>query len=320
VFLVMPGGYGRGVRIAASSFAAALLLASVSSYVRTTPETASSQIQGQGPPVIDLPMLEGSLRLAVIGDSGTGDHEQYEIARMMSIVQEQFPFKAVLMMGDNLYGSEKPEDYDEKFERPYKELLDRGVKFYASLGNHDELSQRLYRNFNMDGRAYYTFKPGDDVRFFAINSSYFDDEQREWLRDELSKSEERWKICFFHHPIYSSGGRHGPDLALREYLEPLFLQYGVDVVFTGHEHFYERIKPQHGIVYFISGGAGKLRQGDIQKSPITAKGFDQDRHFMLVEIAGDLMYFQTISRTGITVDQGQIPDRETAATDGSSEE
>jgi 3',5'-cyclic AMP phosphodiesterase CpdA len=274
--------------------------------------------QPPGDPVIELPLTEGSLRIAVMGDSGTGGSAQYQLAVTMARFQERFPFMSVLMMGDNLYGSEDAEDYESKFERPYKELLDRGVKFYASLGNHDEPSQRHYRNFNMGGRAYYSFKLGEqDARFFALDSNYMDKEQLEWLRDELSKSEERWKICFFHHPIYSSGGRHGPDLALREYVEPLFLEYGVDVVFTGHEHFYERIKPQHGIVYFVSGGAGKLRKGDIRETPVTAKGFDRDYHFVLLEIVGDQMYFQTVSRTGATVDSGTIPDRVTSATEDS---
>jgi 3',5'-cyclic AMP phosphodiesterase CpdA len=168
----------------------------------------------------------------------------------------------------------------------------------------------------MGGREYYSFTRGDqDVRFFALNSGYFDAEQLEWLREELSKSTERWKIAFFHHPIYSSGGRHGPDIPLREQLEPLFIQYGVDAVFAGHEHFYERIKPQHGIAYFISGGAGKLRKGNIRTSEITAAGFDRDRHFMIVEIAGDRMYFQTVSRTGVTVDSGVVTNREIQATD-----
>ncbi len=258
--------------------------------------------------------------MAVIGDSGTGDKEQYQVGEMMARFHQLFPFETVLMLGDNLYGSEDPEDYEEKFELPYKELLDRGVKFYASLGNHDEASQRHYKGFNMGGQTYYTFTRGEqDVRFFAINSSYFDAEQIEWLRDELSKSKERWKIPFFHHPIYSSGGRHGPDLPLREQLEPLFIQYGVDAVLTGHEHFYERIKPQHGIVYFISGGAAKLRKGNIRKSEITATGFDRDRHFMLMEIVGDHLYFQTISRTGLTVDSGVVSDREIQATASSAE-
>lgn len=80
---------------------------------------------------------------------------------------------------------------------------------------------------------------------------------------------------FFHHPLYSSGGRHGSDRALREQLEPIFLKHGVNVVLSGHDHFYERIKPQKGITYFVSGAAAKLRRGDIERSPLTAKGFDQ---------------------------------------------
>ena len=67
----------------------------------------------------------------------------------------------MVLVGDNLYGSERPQDFQKKFEMPYKPLLDAGVKFYASLGNHDAREQRYYKLFNMDGKLYYTFKaPG----------------------------------------------------------------------------------------------------------------------------------------------------------------
>ena len=302
----------RRVRGGVFAVLLAVVLTSRSSWVGPM---AAAQTASTAGPRIELPLADGSLRLAVIGDSGTGDKEQYQVADTMVAAHKLFPFDTVLMLGDNLYGDEDREDYEEKFERPYKALLDDGVKFYASLGNHDEPSQRLYEGFNMGGKEYYSFKRGDDVRFFAINSSYFDAKQLEWLRDELSKSKERWKICFFHHPIYSSGGRHGSDLPLREQLEPLFIQYGVDAVFAGHEHFYERIRPQHGIAYFISGGAAKLRKGNIRKSDLTAAGFDRDRHFLLVEIVGDRLHFQAISRTGLTVDSGAVSDREIQATE-----
>ena len=59
------------------------------------------------------------------------------------------------MVGDNIYGSERPQDFVKKFEPPYKPLLDAGVKFYASLGNHDAREQRFYKLFNMDGKLYY---------------------------------------------------------------------------------------------------------------------------------------------------------------------
>jgi hypothetical protein len=159
----------------------------------------------------------------------------------------------------------------------------------------------------MNGERYYSFKaPKGSVRFFALDSNYMTKEQLEWLDKELGASGSDWKICFFHHPIYSSGGRHGSDVTLREQLEPLFLKHGVNVVFTGHEHFYERIKPQKGIHYFIAGSSAKLRRGDIERSGLTAKGYDQGYTFMLVEIAGDEMYFQTISQDGRTVDSGVV--------------
>lgn len=251
-----------------------------------------------------LPLREGSARFAVIGDSGTGGTDQLRVAQQLIAAREKFPYEFVLMMGDNLYGGERARDFVSKFERPYEPLLDGGVKFYAALGNHDDTNQRFYKPFNMDSKRFYTFKPKADLRLFALDSNYMDTEQLAWLEKELSASGSEWKICFFHHPIYSSGGRHGSDLRLREQLEPLFLKYGVDVVFTGHEHFYERLKPQKGIQYFISGGAGKLRRGDIQKGPVHAKGFDQGYHFMLVEITVDEMHFQVISDQNKIVDAG----------------
>ncbi len=255
-----------------------------------------------------LPLAKDSLHMAIIGDSGTGSRAQYEVAEQIVRYRELFPFQFVLMLGDNLYGREKPKEYEEKFARPYKALLDAGVKFYAALGNHDDRNQRFYRNFNMDGERYYSFRPKPGIRFFALDSNYMDREQLEWLEKELKASASEWKICFFHHPLYASG-MHGSSIELREALEPLFVKYGVSVVFAGHEHFYERSKPQKGIHYFVSGGAGKLRRGDIRRNDFTAKGFDQDYHFMLIEIAGDQLHFQAIARSGQTIDSGVITQR-----------
>ena len=85
-------------------------------------------------------------------------------------------------------------------------MLDSGVKFYASLGNHDDAGQINYKAFNMGGQKYDTFRPKLGVRFFALDSNYVDDKQLEWLSKELAASGSDWKIAFFHHPLYSSGG------------------------------------------------------------------------------------------------------------------
>ena len=261
------------------------------------------------------PLNPDSVRFGVIGDNGTGAAPEYEVGQQLAASRQTFPFTFVIMMGDNLIGSERPQDFVKKFEAPYKALLDANVSFYATLGNHDDQNQRFYTPFNMTGKRYYSFKKGN-VRFFALDSNYMDPVQLAWLEAELKSSGSDWKIAYFHHPLYSSG-THGSQTDLRVILEPLFVKYGVAAVFSGHEHFYQRIKPQKGISYFVSGAAGELRAGDIKPSDMTAAGFDADRSFMLIEVAGKELSFRAISRTGQTVDQGTIvmPDavRTTAA-------
>src|SRR6266850_835596 len=185
---------------------------------------------------LKLPLKDGSVKFAVIGDTGTGDNHQLAIAKQLTTYRGRFPFDFVIMLGDNLYGGNSPKDYDKKFAMPYKPLLDGGV------------------------------------RFFALDSNYMDDKQLFWLDEQLVASGSDWKICFFHHPPYSSGEAHGSDLTLRNQVEPVFVKYGVNVVFTGHEHFYERIKPQKGIAYFIAGSSAKLRAGTIPPPHPPAKG------------------------------------------------
>jgi len=253
-----------------------------------------------------LPVQPKSVRFAVIGDNGTGAKPQYEIGQKMDRYRQQFPFDFVVMLGDNIYGGNSPSDYKRKFEEPYKALLDAGVKFFASLGNHDNPNERFYKLFNMGGKRYYTFKEGN-VAFFALDSNYMDPEQLTWLENQLSESKSDWKICYFHHPLYSDGKFHGSDVDLRARLEPMFVAHGVNVVLSGHDHMYERIVPQRGVYYFVLGSSGELRMGDLIASPRMAKGFDRDRTFALFEIAGDQLYFQVISRDGSTVDTGNIP-------------
>ena len=263
------------------------------------------------PLALTLPNKADSLKFAAFGDFGTGSRQQYELADVMARVHQIFPFELVTLVGDNLYGSQRPQDFQRKFEIPYKPLLDAGVKFYASLGNHDAREQQYYKLFNMDGKLYYSFKaPRQDVRFFALDTTYLDTDHIAWVEKALQGSKEDWKIAYFHHPPYSSGDQHGSDVRLRQALEPLFVKYNVSVVFSGHDHFYERVKPQKGIVYFVVGAGGQLRRGNIDpKSGITAKGNDQDQSFLVAEINGDEMHFNAVSRGGQIVDSGVITRR-----------
>ena len=262
---------------------------------------------------LKLPNQKDSFHFAVIGDTGTGERPEYEIASRLAEYHKVFPFDVVVMMGDNLYGGKKPHDFQKKFEEPYKPLLDGGVKFYAVLGNHDDPNQRSYKLFNMGGERYFTFKPRNGIRFFALDSNYMDKPQLVWLEKELASSGSDWKIAYFHHPLYSSGAAHGSDLPLRAILEPLFVKYHVSLVLSGHDHFYERMKPQSGIYYFVVGGSAKLRLANPRGAGFSEMSFAKDNSFVLMEIKGDELYFQAISRSGQTIDSGSFRRPETGA-------
>jgi predicted phosphodiesterase len=265
-----------------------------------------------------LPGRPDSIKFAVIGDSGRGWRPQHEVADRMVAYRDRFPFASVLMAGDNIYeGPATPADYRSKFEDPYADLLDAGVRFYAVLGNHDDPRQRYYAPFNMNGERYYTFRPpanpianlAASVQVFAIDSTNLDRAQVAWLGEQLAASDARWKIVLLHHPLYTSG-RYGFQARLTRWrLESVLTEHGVDVAFSGHEHIYARSPPRGGVVYFISGGAGSLRRGDAKPSGGMARSFDEDFHFMLVEATRSALYFQAITRAGLTVDAGVVHKR-----------
>ena len=142
------------------------------------------------------------------------------------------------------------------------------MTFHAALGNHDPPGQTDYPLFNMKGNRYYTFArqsgalplASEQVQFYALDTVNLDRDQVTWLRRELERSKAEWKICFYHHPLYTAGRYRTAAFRLRTRLEPIFLQYGVDVGLSGHEHFYERIVVRGGVQYFTSGAGGALRR------------------------------------------------------------
>ena len=252
-----------------------------------------------------LPNRAASVKFAVLGDFGDGAAAEYQVASQMAAFRARFPFDFVITTGDNIMGDQDdPADFAEKFERPFQVLLGARVRFYATLGNHDKPSNRSYSPWNMNGRRYYTFAV-QNVRFFALDSNLPDRVELAWLEEALRSANEDWKICYFHHPLYSNGVKHSPDLELRVLFEPLLVRHGVDVVFSGHQHVYERLTPQQGISYFVT-GAGSQTVHTLRRSASTAASFDRDQTFTAVEVSGSELFFQTVSRSGATVDAGVI--------------
>ena len=256
--------------------------------------------------------VKDKVRFAILGDWGTGDSEESRIAAQMVSSYQRTPYDFVIAAGDNIYPNGNPRHFRKNFEQPFSHLLDEKLKFYAVLGNHDVEQGRHeqcdYPLFNMSGQCYYTLKQGDGlVEFFMLDSTDFTGTQATWLENVLQSSKAKWKIAVFHHPIYSSGKSHGSSKGLRKLLEPMFTRYGVQAAFSGHDHIYERTKVQQGIQYFVTGAGGKTRRGDVNlQSDFRAVSFDEDNHFMLIDIEDKGMAFQAVSETGQVVDSGII--------------
>jgi hypothetical protein len=251
---------------------------------------------------LPMPQIRFGTVFALMGDSGSGDQSQQAVAQAMLTyfnTARRFPF--VLMLGDNLYD----DDYTNEFLTPYKPLLDRGVKFYAALGNHDRDLEIHFKPFNMGDRDRYSFDEGN-ARFAVLNSNHpGDPEQIKWLNGVYTDAGTKWRIAFFHHPLYSSG-QHAAESrdVIRPALEQALVNNQVNGVFTGHEHMYERIKPQKGIYYFVSGGGGRYLY-DYHPSEFDEIGLSE-HHFMVAEIAGDRLFFEAITHAQKLIDCGVI--------------
>ncbi len=249
---------------------------------------------------------------AVMGDTGSGDEAQLAVARQMVRQRAKTPFDFVIMLGDNIYQKGEEKYIKLRFEEPYKDLLAAGVKFYATLGNHDIIRglefQTNYKNFNMGGRRFYNFAKGNGMlEFFALDSNELDGEQLRWLEERLKASKARWKIAFCHHSIYSSARMHSAYVKLRAMLEPLYVKYGVNAVFSGHSHCYERTKPQKGVQYFTAGSSGEIKKGTLDsKSPLMAFGNDRINIFLTAQATENEMKVEAIGSDGSMVDSYTI--------------
>lgn len=270
----------------------------------------------------------GSLpfRFAAFGDSGTGGQNQLAVAARVLLSDPRL----VILTGDAIYEAGAASEINPHYFVPYANLLDH-VPFYVALGNHDVSTQNgqplldaLYLPINNvdNTERYYSFDWGN-VHFAALNSnSSFDagSPQRTWLEGDLSGSTADWKFVYFHHPPFSSS-RHGSSISLRNNLEPIFDSQHVDIVFSGHDHDYERTFPllaaqvvdaqddpnytnPQGPIYIVTGGGGRSLY---PKGTSFFTAFSESTfHFTQVDVNGLDLTVTAIRADGTVMDQATI--------------
>jgi len=263
----------------------------------------ATQIFNESLPALDRFISETepaaeSLTFFVFGDSGSGSGEQRTLAER--IAQEEAEFG--LHTGDVAYPCGSAERYSAYFSQIYESRS--SVPIYPSPGNHDYQCDGLasYLDFFSASR-FYSFDE-DGVHFVSLDSNQIDAEQLEWLEEDLAESVAEIKVAFFHHPPFSSGSFHGGNQTVEQRLVPLFERYGVDLVFSGHEHNYERLLVK-GIIYFVTGGGGRsvYQFG----SPVPdSRARLADYHYVRVEIEGCEARTAAVRRDGSEFDPASI--------------
>jgi hypothetical protein len=268
-----------------------------------------------------------SFRFVVFGDSGRGTLEQYALAANMRQAAPDF----LLHTGDLVYGRGERHKYEERFFAPYLELISE-VCFWPCLGNHDVGAPSLgtpYREvFELPENGPAALTPENNYWFdygsarIAVVDSNLDaaalrDHVAPWLTNIFAAAPlARWRFVCFHHPPYTAG-KYNPDVRIQRTIVPAIEAAGVDVVFNGHDHMYERtlplrggqiVAPGHGgVVYIVSGAGGAQLYDAAPQRPAYISALHSSVHsFTCVDVDGDTLKLRQIALGGEILDSIEI--------------
>jgi hypothetical protein len=237
------------------------------------------------------------LRLAVLGDVGTGDANEWHTAGLVAESGAHDPFDGLVLLGDNAYPDGDPELLEETVFEPFAPVLASGAELLPVLGNHDVQDGHGDAHaaaLGMPAR-WYAHDFGELLLVALDSTQPRNESQLAWLDQTLAAAIEPWIVVALHHPPYSAGS-HGSDLSVRRVLSGIFEQYGVDLVLAGHDHDYQRSVPINGVTYVVSGGAAKLRPNG--EADFTAASFST-LHYTELALYGDRLELRAINEDGV---------------------
>lgn len=247
---------------------------------------------------------ERPIRILAFGDSGDGGDDQRALAAQM----QTLPSELIIHVGDLAYDNGTLQQFEDTVFRPYAELL-RHLAFFPASGNHDyeTMQGQPYRDVfalpGDSGERWYSYDYGR-IHFAVLDTELSYPEQVAWLDADLAQSAAPWKIVYLHKPPYSSG-EHGSDVGLRTLLAPILEKHGVQLVLAGHDHHYERMHPQHGVAYVVTGGGGR---GVREASSSAFTAFVENViHFVYIEVDKDELVVHAIDGTGKEFDAMVVP-------------
>jgi 3',5'-cyclic AMP phosphodiesterase CpdA len=252
------------------------------------------------------PPQQSSFRFAVLGDTREGTTKHQAIVKHILEAEPDF----VIHTGDMVEIGNCTACWDDFFSIEARLLA--SAPFYPTLGNHEQpLSPsgetQYFDIFHLPGNeSWYAFDYGD-ARFISLKADgypmdvyYPDQEQLDWLEEQLASNTRSWAFVYLHWGVFTSRGEDFLEIGMRERLVPLFERYGVNAVFMGHNHGYERIEV-NGITYITSAGGGASLYEMAAPEPgsqAVAKKF----HFVLLDMNGDHLTGQVFDYRGNLID------------------
>jgi hypothetical protein len=256
--------------------------------------------------VVPLPAeAQPWLRVALLGDIGDGGDREHETAAAVAEQSRFDPYDILMLLGDNVYPAGDPDRIQATVFEPFGPLLDAGTELFAILGNHDVASgagDAQLAALGMPGR-WYAVERGDLLGIALDSTDPTNPDQLAWLEATLAASDATWKLVGLHHPPYSSGF-HGSHREVREAFVPLFERYGVQIVFSGHEHDYQRSNPVNGVTYIVTGAASRTRPTGTAE--YTAVAYST-HHFIDLNIYDDHILLRAVDQDGEQFDEAVIP-------------
>jgi acid phosphatase type 7 len=251
-----------------------------------------------------LANVERPIRFLAFGDSGGGGIDQRTLRDRML----ELPYDLMIHTGDIAYQDGSIDQFEDNVFAIYSQLF-RNLPFFPAAGNHEYKTSRAapFRSVfalpGDSGEKWYSYDYGP-IHFAALDTEASYRTQMKWLDEDLAKTKLPWKIVYLHRPPYSSGV-HGSDTGLRKKLAPIVEKHGVQLVLAGHDHDYERIKPQNGVHYVVTGGGGR-GTFTVGSSSFTAFS-EQVIHFVLAEVLSDRLVLHAIDANGVQFDSVVIP-------------
>jgi len=245
--------------------------------------------------------LTGNFVIAAFGDNRSDSLAHQEVVNAMLTYTPDF----VLNTGDLVYDGKEITQWNTFFN--IEKNLMANSPYMPVVGNHEDPEDeecKFYYLFELPGNEKWYSFDYENVHFIGLDTeTNLYGEQRTWLINDLQEVSQNpdidWKIVFLHRPPYSSGS-HGSQMDVRNAWCPLFEEYGVDLVFAGHDHDYERTIPINGVIYIVTGGGGAPLYG-VGHSSWTAYS-ESTHHFVLVSVEEDTLSLQAIRSNNTLMD------------------